>query len=454
MRYVASSAWRSAALVAAMAAVPTPSMCAPTGGAAQGDLANQLSTPLTLDRAIRIALDHQQTIRIAGSALEAARARVTEARSAYFPQITPIYQYSNRKAVRVPVSGGSAVSEGQVAGINATQMIFDTGRRENSVEQSKFLARAAQYTVLDQRQNVILNVTAAFYAYLRNKELVRVAEASVENARTTLEATRAFVEAGTARRIDTFQAEADYANTLVQLSQARNNMRVALAELRNALGIITPVQIVTDDTRPPQPDLKPDTTPLQQYFEQGVASRLDLKSDVESTRAQRRTLNISRIEAGLQVQADVSAGYQLEPERGDDRTFTTTFTYPLFDAGAAGARVHSARASLDRSIQQEQQTRQAIQLEIETAHYQREAARERIGATQSALTAARQNFEAARDSQREGAGDIIAVIQAQTQLVTAETNAVQALYDFHTADAQLRRAVGANDPYRTEKPRP
>lgn len=416
-------------------------------------LEKAFSTPLTLAKAIRIGLANQQTIRIADSQLRSARARVVEAAAGYLPTVTPSYTYTNRKAITAPV-GGSTVSEGTVAEIAAHQLIFDTGKRENTLDQARHSERAAGFSMLDERQGVVLNVTSAFYALLRNKELVRVAEASAANANTTLEATKAYVTAGTSRLIDTFQAEADYKNALVQVSRARNNVRLALISLRNAMGVPTPVQIVTDDTPPAAPSADPDPTPVQTYVAKALAARLDLKRAGETVQAQRKGLNVARIESSLQVEADVSARYQIEPEHGNDRAFTTTFTYPLFDAGVTAARVREARASVDQSREQQEQVRQAVVLDVETAYYLREEARGRIGATQAALTAARKNFEAVRASQREGTSDIVAVIQAQTQLVTSETNAVQALYDYHTADAQLVRAIGANDTTRTESAKP
>jgi len=122
-------------------------------------------------------------------------------------------------------------------------------------------------------------------------------------------------------------------------------------------------------------------------------------------------------------------------------------TYPLFDGGLVRAQVRDARATLTQAQLAVEQTRQALQLAVDQAFISKEEARIRIGSTQSAVRAARENYAAARESQKEGAGTIIDVITAQAQLVTAETNAIQAIYDYYSADAQLQRAIGANDLY-------
>src|SRR5690349_5098937 len=56
-----------------------------------------LSKPLTLDDAIQIALNNNPALKIAKSGIDVSRARVTQANAAYFPSVTPTYQYSAQK---------------------------------------------------------------------------------------------------------------------------------------------------------------------------------------------------------------------------------------------------------------------------------------------------------------------------------------------------------------------
>ena len=422
---------------------------------AQQQPALDVTRPIELEDAIRYALRAQPTLAIAGSQVGAARSRVTQALSRYFPQIGPSYEYSSRLTTFSTGSGTrTGVVESAVAQVGLRQVVFDSGKREEGVAQAKHLQRASEHSLLDTRQDVVLNVTSAYYEVLRRQELVRVAEASVERARTTLEATRAAVEAGTERAIDVLQAQADLENATVNLSQARNDVRLAQASLRNAMGIVAPVQVMVAASSLPAPSAEPEPRTAAEFIRLATDNREDLKATRASILATKRSVRIANIEAGLQVEADVTEGYRIDPDPGENRTFTTTFTYPLFDAGLTRARVRETKASLEQAERQYELALQNLTLEVEQAYLLREEARLRIAATAAAARAARSNYEAARESQKEGSGDVIAVITAQTQLVTAETNAVQALYDFHMADARLQRAIGANDRYRTEGNKP
>jgi len=436
IRMIACSIWVAACVPASSQTTKDPKT------AAQASDAVDLTQPLTLERALQIGLRQEYSLRISKSQLDSSRARVTQSRSSYYPQVAPTYDYTARK-----LNGSSRTSEQGVAFIGLQQLIFDTGKREANVAASEYSAKAAEYNVLDTRQAVIANITTAFYNYLRTRELVKVAESSVERTRTELDATTAFAEVGSSPKKDIFQADSDYQNAQVQLIQARNDVNLAQTTLRSAMGLLSIQQLNIPEQQLSVPAAEPDKRGVADYLKLALDKRPDLHRAEAFIDSDRHQVKVANINAGVQVQANVSEGYQIDPNPGEDRTFAVSFSYPLFDAGASRAAVREARATLEQSRLQLDQTRQAIQTGVEQSSLTREEARARIAATSKALNAAQVNYDAARESQKEGAGTIIDVITAQTLLVTAETNSVQAIFDYYTADAQLQRAIGANDPF-------
>jgi TolC family type I secretion outer membrane protein len=424
-------------------AVAMPATCVMFAGRAA-----QAAEPrkLSLDEAVRLALQKQPQLAIARSQLDVSRARLTESSASYFPQLTPSMEYTaQRSAYHVGGQLSTATSERSETSVGLRQLLYDTGRREANVAAARNTMRASEQGLRNTRQTVILNVTTAYYELLRRRDLLRVQEATVERARTTFEATKAFAEVGTVRRIDILQAEADYGNARVQLGIANNDVRVAEIALRNAVGSDTSESVTASDQAPQVPSEKPEERAVSAMVADAMANRPDLLRDRAYLDADRASAKLARIAAGVQVQADFSAGYRFDPDRGDNRVFMTTVTYPLFDGGAARARVRSAEESIKQASLQLELSRQEIHLAVEEAYLSREEARLRIAAARAAEAAAKANFDAASEGYKEGAQTVVDVITARTQLVTAETGLVQALYDYHTADARLRRAVGSND---------
>ncbi|HEY3267203.1 MAG TPA: TolC family protein [Armatimonadota bacterium] len=419
------------------------------GGAARpaADTAVDLSQPLTLERAVQITLQRQQRIGVARSQWDAAKARVTQAKSAWYPSVGPSYSYSQQVTTQSTPSGKQTGTYTQnVAQIGLQQTIFDMGKRELNVAISKESARAAAYNVLDTRQSVILSVETGWYDLLRQRDLVRVAESSADRAKATLDSTRAFVEAGSSARKDVLQAEADYETAQVQVIEARNNALLAQTSLKNAMGITSAEALTLPADAVATPDTTADEKASADYVERALASRPDLMGTDASISATQKSVRVARIEAGPQIESSVSEGYRIHPDSGENRTLSATISYPLFDAGATRARVRETQASLSQAEQQRELSRQNISAAVESAYLQREAAKRRILASQAAQKAAQENFAAAAQSQNEGVGTVLDVITAQNALVTAETNAVTAVYDYYTANATLQREVGQNDP--------
>ncbi|HEY3414891.1 MAG TPA: TolC family protein [Armatimonadota bacterium] len=400
--------------------------------------------PLTLDVAIQTALANHKQITSAESQLEGAQAQLTQSKSAWYPQISPTYSYRNSTSQHNQSSFDLTT---QGTSVSLQQTIFDSGRREIGIAQSRNSVRSATLGVQNTREAVILNVTTSYYQLLRTKDLVRVAESGLERARTTLEATKAFVEAGSSAKKDTLQAQADYSNADVQVIQARNNVRLAQTSLRQAMGLTSNQDIVTPDQPVPAPSETPDTKVASDYIDQALAHRPDLKQTEIGVDSSRRSVRLAKINAGPTLESTLSSTYSAHPSPGLDKIVAVSVTYPLFDAGSSRARVREASAGLRGAQAQLELSRQAIAADVESAYLSREEARSRITAAQSALTASRSNYDAASQSRTEGVGTILDVITAENSLITAETNTVQAIYDYYSADALLQRSVGANDTY-------
>ncbi|MCS7309649.1 MAG: TolC family protein, partial [Armatimonadetes bacterium] len=186
----------------------------------------------------------------------------------------------------------------------------------------------------------------------------------------------------------------------------------------------------------------PPLASLNEYLQQAFAQRPDYQRQRLSSEVQRLNVRLAQIEAGLQLQGDFVYGRRIDPDPGDTRSLSVTATYPLFDGGAARASVREAKAGYDSALQQLEQLKLSVRLDVEQAYLSRAEAQERLNAARKALEAARVNYEAALESRKEGVSSLIEVINAQVALVNAETNFVQAIYDLLAADARLQRAVG------------
>ena len=340
---------------------------------------------------------------------------------------------------------GSTSSDTRTELVAAQLNIYDSGRREANVGFARRSVFAAEYGLGNQRQNVILTVTEDYYNLLRSRELVRVQDENVRRAQTTLEAIQAQVQAGAAAQSDTLQAQSDLANSQINLLSAQNDVRIAEANLKNAMGVVATPSLVLADTQVPAPNPTPDKVALDDYVQTAYINRLDLKQQQEIVNAQGYNVRIAHINNGVTVNASISEGYQLNPDAGEERSFVVSVGYPLFDGGTTRAGVRASKATLESDRRDLDALQQNVRLDIEQQYYTRELARQRVVAANVAVQAGQLNYQAALEKQRNGLVNILEVLNAQVQLITAQVSQVQAIYDYYIADARLSRDIGQND---------
>ena len=123
---------------------------------------------------------------------------------------------------------------------------------------------------------------------------------------------------------------------------------------------------------------------------------------------------------------------------------TGGITFSFFDGGATNARVKQAKQALLAARETEQQTREAVQLAVKQAYLNIRSAAQRVEASQSAVAEAEESFKIARVRYQAGVGINLDVLDAQLNLNQAQTNYIQALYDYNVGIAQLEQAMGVD----------
>ncbi len=391
---------------------------------------------LSLEEAIQHAKAHNGIIAASKYDVLIADSDVRAALSRLWPRISPEYRFVDQHNT-IGTGGSDSFHDMRIA---STWQILDGGQRQYDVAGSRNTAQATVYEASNTERQTIFSVTQQFFEVLRSRELVRVSDAQVARAQQTLEATRVQVELGATPAKDILQAEADRANAQVGLITARNSINSSEANLKALIGweerVLPPLE------EPAEEFVEVPISSLDNAIERGLAKRPDLLATKKRLDAQRYGVLTAQRQAGLDWTLNLSHSYSVEPAEGQNRSLTFALTYPLFDAGESREILKQTRYGLEASkVLHEQELRDAASV-IETVYRSREQNRERLAASRLALEAARNNFTAASESQREGASTVFDVTNAQITLVAAETNYVEALYDYYISDAELRLVTG------------
>jgi outer membrane protein len=397
---------------------------------------------LSLDDALRLALQNNGLARAALAEIDAADARLAAARANLYPSID-----ISSSTTRTRIEGGGAIADTtqRQNGFGLEWLLLDNGQRELRIRQSSRTAEATRQSTRDTLRRVLFQTARAYYEVLRRKELLQVADTAVRRAETLLEVAKAQAEVGAAPQKDVLQAEADLANARVQQIQARNALRLAETDLKRLIGwdAQKPLPALTAPDAPPSPD---PTLSVEQLWQRARLQRPDLRDAELRLQISRLGLDAARLNSLLRLQISARGFREYEPNSRTQGSLSIVASYPLFDGGLTRANLREAEASLQSAQFRLQQAERDAYAEVESALLSIREAFERLEASKIAVAAAQRNFEAAQESLREGVGTIVEVLTAQLALITAETNLVQATYDAAVAELQLRLATGERLP--------
>lgn len=401
---------------------------------AQGEAAEQ-AQPLSLQECIDIAMRNQVDVLVAHNNVTAAESRRAQAWADYLPHLSiqnNAFVWGGSEGVLTKSTTGTA--------FNISQNIYDGGLREASVSAAKHGVTQSSARLSRTEETVAYSVTQAYYELLRQQHLADVAGADVKYSEELKRQVEARIELGDAAKVDVLPVESQLATARVGLINARNSVRTASLQLQNAMGLTSRPQFAVQDVgAPPEVELQP----LTDYITAALAHRPDVvetKASVGAAKASVRTARLS-----LYPRPVISGQYQQEISGGFTTSSTQViggFVFDIFNGGANRAAFREAKAQQASAEQQAAQMGKDIQVQVEEAYLNLTSAQERMAASAIGLEAAQKNYEVQKDRYNQGLAITLDLLNAELQVITAQTNDVQARYDYYTALAQLNYSTG------------
>ena len=398
----------------------------------------------TLAECIEIALRQQPTLRAAAATVAAGRERVWEAAAAYLPQVSASYLASRRHASSSSLIGSGGTMKNAktfpyyTTGATLSQVLFDFGQNLELIHAAQASAEALAADEQTQHDTVVFNVQQAYFALLAAYRLRDVAEETVAQNQKHLDLAQGRFDVGLAPRIDVTTAQVQLAQAELNRVTARNNVSLGRETLRNAIGLMGPLDFdIVDSLERAQVEVGDD-----QALDLAYANRPELRSLAAQMRAEAE--RVKAIEKDYLPKVTGSGSYTWSGSQyplQQSWNFGAAVNLSLFNGGLTTAQVGEAKANLDNLRATEEATRQNVTLEVRTALLNLRQQAESIVVADKGLQQARENLALAEGRYKTGVGNIIELTDAQVALVSAEASRVQALVGYRTALATLERST-------------
>ena len=414
--------------------------------------------PVTLRQAATEALSGNPQIVVAASQVDAARARLSQARATWLP-VVDASANSSRSNNPVFVFG-SLLEQGRFAQqyfdpnflnnppalrndrltLTVKYAVFDQMRRYDMTKQAGLGVTYARTAAEETRQQILYDVIARFYGLTVAEQRRAVAADAVRAAEAAAKAIRDRFEQGLVVESDRLAAEVQLAQFRQQEIEATGAAGIARAALAMTLHRPLMEQIAVESALPEKTFAPMD---LATATEQALATRGDVAS-AEATRASAE-LQVHTARGSFLPRLDAFASWGASgttfANGNPDHTIGLIASINVFDAGKY-ARVSEARAGLDGARAAEAMMRDRVVMETVTAWNRANAARQEVDVATTAVSQAESASRIVQDRYENGLTTITEVLRAQTALLGARLALLAARHQTITGYAELLRSTG------------
>jgi outer membrane protein len=410
----------------------------------------QASPPLklTLRDAVQLALKQNPRVILANLSVSQSEQDRALARSALLPQVgAGVSETLNRAnleaafGLRIPGFsqhiGPYRYEQGGVQ-FNAPVLDLTLWRRYRASQSGIDSARAEETTF---REESVLLVVSQYLGSQRAAADVDAARSRVELAQAIYDQAADLQKNGVGTGLDTLRSNVQLQNETQRLIVARTQLQTALYGLARLLSVDPkqPVELADAVSFFDTPDVNSGQTldrafqtrpELRQILSQQQRAELELRA-ASDARLPRLSVSGFWAEQGLNSSNAIPV-----------YSYSANLDVPLFTGGRIQAERAKAELAIRQLKQQEQEVRNRIALEVQTAIARLASARSEVDVARLGLDLARQEVEQSRDRFQAGVTNNVEVIQAQDGLARASDNQIGALYRYNQARADLAHSVG------------
>ncbi len=455
--------------------------------------------PLSLVEALDIAERESETVGIAQSDLARAEGERRRARSSYFPQLTGSASYT--RTLRSQFSALQGEDDGPSApvpeecdafvprpglpveerldsleaavecasnadpfaglgddlpfgrensyrfGLSFSQTLFSGGRVTGQTQAANAGVRSAAIGLTAARAQLLLDVTQAYYDAALGDRLVTIAQATLEQADTTLSQARLARQVGNQSEFDLLRARVTRDNQRPVVIQHQAARDLAYYRLKNLLNLPPeqPLALTSELVDTAMVRTARLVELVQTPADTGTDVRAPVRQASEAVTSQEGLLRAARGQRWPQV--SLTSDYAEFGYPSDVSPFGTNYLsdwvvavgvqVPLFTGGRVKGDLAVAQAGLEQARLQLQQTRELAQLDARNTQLQLQAAVAAWDASAGTEEQADRAYQIAEIRYREGISTQTELNDLRIQLAQAQANRAQAARDLQVARMRL-----------------
>ena len=395
---------------------------------------------LTLQEAIRIALENNPNYSQTLNQEKASDARVTQAKSFYLPSVSLQASggYSN---VDTPLIEEETTDSQNIA-VTMTQRLFDGFESSNLIDEQKALNTSSERQVENVQETLGVEVAFNYINILRFKDFMEKVNENVKVHYDIYEKIKRNVDAGALTKADLYQVEARLSRAKSTRENIRRDLIDAQATFKRLAGF--DAQGVLE-----KPELAASilTEDLNTFIDDSVQNNPNIKSLMADRDASKFSMDASsgKYYPTVDLQLQRSQGKNLNGIEGSEKRDSAliTMNWDLYTGGSDTARVkektyqyYEAQDRLEAGVRALENDIRSTWATRVSAGYRAEELLAQIDANGKVVQAYQDQFKLSRRT-------LIDVLDAQNELFVSKINYVDAVYSALFSSLRLLQFRGS-----------
>jgi outer membrane protein TolC len=345
-----------------------------------------------------------------------------------------------------PFTIAPVILDNYVMKLSAAQPVFTGFKLENLEESAELAAKAVQSDYDKDKIELIAMIKTQYWLYVKARQFVKVAKENVEMLKAHLKDVEILNKAGMAQLNDILKLQVQVSEAEYRLLEANNQKQLAMMGLNNALRLPLTTNLETTDN--------PSEAGIQIPIDKMLTDAIEFRPDVKAAdfRVKASASQVKVAEASWYPQVSVFAEYnynnpnmRIVPARSQfDDTWAAgiQLTIDIWNWGLNSSQTQQAEAQLAQAIDADLLTKESIQIEVMQAYTLMKQASDKIPVTETSIKQAEEQVRTINLSFTNGNAIMTDVLDAETALLLAKMNKVQAIIDLEIAKVKLEKSIG------------
>lgn len=422
-------------------------------------IANAQPKKVSMEDAVAMTITNNRDIKIARLEIDRSHQQIRVAKSLTLPTVNVTGQVAHYFLEPVFFgfdngSGTDKVSYGRFGGrdqalalLSISQPLYNPAAKPSRIG-SQLSERENKLTLTDKEKNIAAQVRQTYLQILVLNERIRLQQESLNRNQKALADSKSLLAQGRALRVDTLRAYTSVKNLEPDLLKLSYAVQVSKLQLKTLIGIDSLEEIELSDSLALQTVDKIPTE--EQVYEDARANRSDLQAlDLQQ---QVNDQQIKLAAAATKPNVSLIGQYQLQTQTSQFNYFNAYYpstplvgaqiTIPIFNGNSNQAKISQAKIEKQQSVIRSKNAYEQLRVEVRqvVASLQETAARLQTRAT--VKETAQLSYDITQYRYAKGVASRLELTDAELALTAAQSNYLEAVYDYLSAGIALERTSG------------